>query len=143
MATTETEKDRNRKPNSTPKPDNAHLLGLVLRIAAAFNVTIGDETIAVYVEELSGYTQDVIDMAAHRTIREWSEASKMPTLAFILERCTNAQLQKTQNILTRGDKPADWVAMSKDEAKAFIEKLKALTILLPERPRDTTDDAAD
>jgi len=88
-------------------------------------VTIGDETIAVYVEELSGYTQDVIDMAAHRTIREWSEASKMPTLAFILERCTNAQLQKTQNILTRGDKPADWVAMSKDEAKAFIEKLKA------------------
>lgn len=100
------------------------MLALILRMAAAANVTIGEETIAVYIEELRGYSAQVLDAATKRVVREWSEPSKMPTLAFVLERCVSAHLEATHDILQRDCKPKDWIPLGDGEFKTMLAEAK-------------------
>lgn len=50
------------------------------------NVPISEETQIVYLEAFLGMTDEIARLATDRTIAEWAEASKMPTIAFIKQR---------------------------------------------------------
>ena len=69
------------------------MLAGTLKISAAMNVTLSEESQAVYVEELSSLPVESLAKAITRTIREWDKPSMMPPLAFILARSeSNAQV---------------------------------------------------
>ena len=70
------------------------MLGLILKVAAASSVALSEATQAVYLEALLGLDPESLKVAAHRTIREWTEASKMPPISFIL-----ARAQENQQVL--------------------------------------------
>ena len=76
---------KTNKPAPAKMPHD-YYLGLILKMAAAANVELSEATLAVYLERLSKLTKPQMDQATSRTIEEWQESSKMPTLAFILER---------------------------------------------------------
>src|SRR5574342_526947 len=76
----------NQKPTETARTRNSFLLSLILKIAAAAGVEISKATQAVYLEQLSVIPESELVSAVNRTIREWSEPSKMPPIAFILAR---------------------------------------------------------
>src|SRR5215510_5997462 len=106
---------KNEKPSPKPKiekpgkPDNAYLIDLLRKIAAVFRVDLSETTQEAYWDILKDYPKSALELAAQRVIREWSEASKMPTLAFILERIEDAIRQsRNGDLLTRQDKPPDW-----------------------------------
>lgn len=53
-------------------------------------------------------------IAGQRTIAEWGEASKMPPLAFILDRTVEAvQYREDKQLLNRPDKPEEWEALGR------------------------------
>ncbi len=89
------------------KPAKDYLLGLIRKTAAAFSVGLTEETQAVYLEYLSGYSADKLEYAINRTIQEWTEAHKMPTPNFILTRCIEYSSRRSE-ALDRPDKPPDW-----------------------------------
>lgn len=68
------------------KQQTVFLLGSIRKIAAAANVELLDGTLAVYLEALAPLSETQMNHATKRTIEEWHEASKMPPVAFILER---------------------------------------------------------
>ena len=113
------------------------MLRLILKMADSANVTIGDGTIKVYLQELRGYSQRVIDRAGQRVIREWSEPSKMPTLAFILERCASAQHeQSADDLFTRSDKPPGWEPLTPELKAEFSAALVKAKQKFPATTRD-------
>jgi hypothetical protein len=69
------------------------LLALLLKLAAAFRVEMSEATQAVYLETLSTHPVSQVEQAVKRTIAEWDKPSLMPTLAFILARLVNSQLE--------------------------------------------------
>src|SRR5262249_7679004 len=108
------------------KPDNAYLIDLLRKIAAVFRVDLSETTQAVYWEILYDYPKSAIEQAAQRVIREWPEASKMPTPAFILERIEDAiRKNRDGDLLVRQDKPADW---EPDAAAKIIAEVKAAAL---------------
>ena len=78
--------DTRQRPTETPKPAPDYYLGWLLRIAAAATVELSEASQAIYLERLYRLNASQIAEAGRRTIDEWTEASKMPPLAFILER---------------------------------------------------------
>lgn len=69
-----------------PKPQPDYLLELLREIAAAFRVDLSEATLAVYLGKLSKYPWSHLEIAKDRTIEQWPEASKMPTIKFITDR---------------------------------------------------------
>ena len=136
---------KKQRPDARRKPAQGYLLESLRRIAAAFRVELSEETQGIYLNELAPFPQASLDEAVGRTIREWTEASKMPTLHFILERIYAAQNQPrtindSHRILERGDKPADWEPLT-DEEKAGLnrsvrEGAKILQMPGGSKPRD-------
>lgn len=74
------------RPTSLEKTAKAYLLSQIQKLAAAANVALSRETIAIYATELAALTPEQLDLAIGRTVREWDKPSQMPTLAFILAR---------------------------------------------------------
>lgn len=72
--------------NETQQPHRDYVHGWILKIAAAVNVDLPEASQAVYLERLQRLTGSEMKTAGDLTIEEWQEPSKMPTLAFILER---------------------------------------------------------
>lgn len=78
--------DPKAKPTSSGKTAKAYLLSQIQKLAAAANVAISVETIAVYAAELARLTREQLDRAVERTIQEWDKSSQMPTIPFIKAR---------------------------------------------------------
>lgn len=93
----DTDDKKNQKPISPARAAKEYLLSQIRKIAAAANVGISPETVAVYAAELAKLSQTQLDSAVARTISEWPEASKLPPLKFILDRAgDNAKLLAEQ-----------------------------------------------
>jgi hypothetical protein len=111
------------------------LISWLKKIAAAASIELSKETAAVYVWELAGVSEAELEEAGHRVIREWNEPSKMPTLAFILERVEQTRqaqeqrriAQASRRVLDRTDKPeAENPNESRaDYAKRVIAEMRA------------------
>ena len=96
--------DRKPNPNESMRPHDDYFLGWIRKMAAGASVEIGVSTEAVYLEILRKLSAEQIAEAGHRTIVEWTEPSKMPTLAFILER-TEARSSDLQIVRETRDAP--------------------------------------
>lgn len=116
--------NRKRELTKTVKPHPDYYVGWILKIAAAFNVEISEATQAVYLERLLKLTGEQMSRAGSKTIEEWTEASKMPPLAFILARIT-ADTQNVNMVLMREDKPADWEPLQPGELEGLLEKVRS------------------
>ncbi len=69
----------------------------MLKIAAAANVKLTEETMAVYLEALIPLEPEALSVATKRTILEWDRPSMMPPIKFILDRSgVNPQLAAEQ-----------------------------------------------
>jgi len=73
------------RTTKTPKQRAEFLLVSIRKIAAAFNVTLSEATQSAYMEALAVLSEDQLTAATAGTVREWREASKMPTIRFILD----------------------------------------------------------
>lgn len=105
--------DTRPRLTETPKPPDGFYLSYILKIAAGAAVEISETTQAVYLERIRQLSPTEIQTATSRTLEEWSEASKMPPLAFILERTGAADYREDRRLLDRDDKPPDWVAIGR------------------------------
>ncbi len=81
--------DEPRKPTEREQQHKTFCVTCITKIAAAANVELTKATIAVYLERLCVLDRAQLADATNRTITEWSEASKMPPLKFILDRCSS------------------------------------------------------
>ena len=87
----QTKPTQSSKSGKPGRPGSAFLLALIHKTAAAFSVSLTEETQAVYLEQLSAFPEQAIEQGIQRTIREWDKANMMPTLAFIIARCAENQ----------------------------------------------------
>lgn len=78
--------DEKRKPIGTGDTRKRFCADSIFKIAAAANVEISEATAAAYLEQLISLSTAQMAVATTKTIREWVEPSKMPPIAFILER---------------------------------------------------------
>jgi hypothetical protein len=125
----------NSDANRKKKPSNDELqklktdcaLSWLQKFSAGFRVELSLATQKIYLNELTGYSLTAMMKGCQRTLREWREASKMAPLSFVLERVESALAEERMNgdTLTRGDKPADWEPMTREQAEMFIRELKA------------------
>lgn len=100
--------NQNRKQTATEK--QRKVCSAILKIAAAANCELSKDSQAIYANELSVLSEVQLEYACSRTIPEWTESSRMPPIAFILERgyqWRNAA-DETRKLLARDDKPFDW-----------------------------------
>ena len=111
--------------NETPRPPDAYYLGWILKMAAAATVELAAATQAVYLERLRALSQIEMRTAGERTIREWAEPSKMPPLAFILERIVKQPQLEEYSI------PEDWrevarvkLGVSHEQVQEWLEEGK-------------------
>ncbi len=87
----------NRKMKLTDKMRNESYLVLILKLAAAMNVTLSEATQTVYLEQLLSLELHDLSQAVNRTIQEWDKPHMMPPIAFILARSpANPQLLAEQ-----------------------------------------------
>ena len=103
--------DTRQKPTGTPKPHADYYLGWINKIAAAAAVEISEATLAVYLERLQILNASQIAEAGRRTIDEWTEASKMPPLSFILER-TEARAENLPTVREIRSGHGDYAALA-------------------------------
>ena len=123
MAMDHGESQKRTSPAKTVKP---YLLSQISKLAAAVNVELTKETIAVYAEVLATLSREVLESAVRRTIWEWDRPHMMPPVAFLLERAVRETqelklLADTNEILHRPDKPE---AKSPEASIADIDPAK-------------------
>src|SRR5262252_867258 len=75
-----------QKSTSHCKTHRDCVIDSISKIASASNVQLSEATMAIYAERLVKLTAHQIGRGTTRTIDVWTEPSKMPPLAFILER---------------------------------------------------------
>ena len=107
--------DTRQRPTGTPRPHADYYLGWINKIAAAAAVEISEATLAVYLERLQVLSASQIAEAGKRTIDEWTEASKMPPLAFILER-TEARAGNLPTVQEIRTEHGDYAALAAEAA---------------------------
>ena len=108
--------DRKPNPNESMRPHDDYFLGWIRKMAAGASVEIGVSTEAVYLEILRKLSAEQIAEAGRRTIVEWTEPSKMPTLAFILER-TEARAENLPTVQEIRTGHGDYAALAAEAAE--------------------------
>jgi len=81
---------------------------------------MSEATAAVYLEQLTPYTELQLAEGIHRVIRDWTEPAKLPPVGVILDavqaRMMEAQMER-HKIVTES-KPPDWVALDSKSPRA-------------------------
>lgn len=89
---------------------------------------LSEATQAVYLERLQKLSPEALTYATNRVNDEWSEASKMPPLAFILARAEDfATLRQSNRLLELPDKPDDW---DPEFAKKLLDEVRRAKMAL-------------
>lgn len=91
---------------------------------------LSKETVAVYLYELAHVPAQDFEEVGRRTIREWDQPSKMPPLAFILDRVAAVRErrqmeQASRPVLERPDKPDYYPQEDPETRKEFAKRIIA------------------
>ena len=113
------------------------------RIAAASNVELSKATAEIYLERFLRLTPEELEEAVRRTIDEWTEASKMPPLSFILDRAIAPESFHPRKFSSVADidqdrVPKGWTAEEVFRAHLTQEKIRQdARKPLPRDPKDS------